>query len=76
MLTVINVCAWCDHELLENNEPGKKHEIGCTTAMVSHGCCNQCRRKVDAKVKAVRVSRRLERAVKVHLILAAAGLEG
>lgn len=50
-MTVINVCAWCNHELLENNEPGKKHESGCTSATVSHGCCNQCRRGVDAEIK-------------------------
>lgn len=75
MVTVVNVCAWCNHELLESNEPGKKHEAGCTSAMASHGCCNQCRKGLDAKIKAVRVSRRLERAVKVHLILAGAGLE-
>lgn len=76
-MTVINVCSWCRHELLKSGEPGKKYEPGCTSAMASYGgCCNQCRRGIEAKIKACRTSRRLDRAVKVHLILAGAGLEG
>lgn len=83
MVTVVNVCAWCNRELLKGNKPGKKYAPGCTPANASHGCCNECRRGVDAEIKAVRESRRLEQAVKVHLrmkvidlVLSGAGLEG
>ena len=74
MVTVVNVCAWCNRELSESNEPGRKYEKGCTSAMVSHGCCNQCRRGVDAEIKACRTSRRLDRAVKLHLRMKAIDL--
>lgn len=52
MVTVVNVCAWCDHEMSKNDEPVRKYEPGCTPKTVSHGCCNQCRPGVDAEIKA------------------------
>lgn len=74
MLTVVNVCAWCDRELLKGNQPGRKVAKGCMPANASHGCCNECRIGVDTEIRAARSSRLLERAVNMHLRMKAIDL--
>lgn len=49
-MTILRVCAWCNREIEQDGRPGKKYAADCTTGLVSHGCCNECRKTVYLEI--------------------------